>query len=229
MDTRNRPSRRARFRNQVEKSTYSWGSRLAGDLKYVIVITYIIRGMNDFGLKSPCFSYFMDADIGKGVNEPGDDGHWDDMIGYSSIRDLAYAYDYNGSEPGWGYPAGHIGVTFIKTPKDNGLTGLEAWRNGSEIDHVGTDELKYTAMSSEAFLQTEEPNDIRFLTNSGTTLDMLPGETFDIIVGIVVGNTYDQLIDRTDLLRRQFGIEAVIAEPQDSHSQIEITTVSLSR
>ena len=208
---------------RVEMRTYSWNSPLAGDLMYSLVLSYKIRNMNNFTFKSPCLAYFTDPDIGKGGNVPGDDGAWDDMLGSDDDCDLAYVYDFNGSEPEWEYPAGFIGVTLIEDPLDHGLTGLETWQNGFEIDEDGKDELKYTYMSSNVFNVPGTPDDARFLANSGPFPDMGPGEECDFILGVVVGNSYQQLIDRAELLRRQFGITPAVEEPDVPPPGLELS------
>jgi hypothetical protein len=215
---------------RIEQRTYSWGTENSGKLVNCIVVNYKIRNMNDFELKSPYFSYFMDPDIGEGGVSPGDDGYWDDFTGYDKERDLAYAYDYNGDEEGWSSPPGYIGVTILEDPLDFGLTGMVFWPHGSEIDDQGTDDLKYDKMISTDFETYLEPNDVRLMANCGPFPDMGPGDEYNFTIAVVVDDTYQKLTEDVDLLRKLFGKLAVEEAPIVSTDglDIELTTSNIS-
>jgi len=183
---------------RAEQRTYSWNR---GVLANAIVLNYKIRNMNDFSLKAPYFSYFVDPDIGEGGSSPGDEGFWDDMIGFDQSRDLGYAYDYNGYEPGWSTPVGYIGAVSLETPGDVGLTGFETWPNGHDIDKLGQDSLKYAYMTSTDFVTWENPNDVRMLLNSGPYPDLAPGNEYDFTLAVVVGETLAKLRENVDSVR----------------------------
>jgi hypothetical protein len=180
---------------RIEQRTYSWDH---GALANSIVLNYKIRNMNDFVLQEPCFSYFVDPDIGEGGTSPGDEGFWDDMIGFDESRDLGYAYDNNGSEPGWSTPAGYVGAVLLETPGDVGMTGFETWQNGHEIDDNATDSIKYLYMTSTDFVTWENPNDVRMLLNSGSYPDMQPGDEYDFTLAVVLGETLEELQENAD-------------------------------
>ncbi|MCK4335024.1 T9SS type A sorting domain-containing protein [candidate division WOR-3 bacterium] len=186
---------------RAEQRTYSWNR---GVLANAIVLNYKIRNMNDFSLKAPYFSYFADPDIGEGGSVPGDEGYWDDMIGFDRDRNLGYAYDANGSEPGWSTPVGYIGAVLLETPGDEGLTGFETWPNGHDIDELGQDSLKYAYMTSTDFVTRENPDDVRMLLNSGPYPDMAPGDEYDFTLAVVVGETLAKLRENVDSVRAAF-------------------------
>jgi len=190
---------------RFEQRTYSW-SRDA--LANAIVLNYKIRNMNDHELKAPYVSFFMDNDIGTGGSEPGDDGAWDDQVGYNSAREACYTYDSNGSESGWSPPPGYIGVVFLDTPEDVGATGLDSWNYGSPEDTIygwsWTDSLKYLRMQSTNFKTWDEPNDIRMLLNSGPYPDMAPGDEYDYTLAIVVGADLDEFLANADAVKAAF-------------------------
>ncbi|TKJ43911.1 hypothetical protein CEE36_01995 [candidate division TA06 bacterium B3_TA06] len=186
---------------RAEQRTYSWNR---GVLANAIVLNYKIRNMNDFSLKAPYFSYFADPDIGEGGSVPGDEGFWDDMIGFDRDRNLGYAYDANGSEPGWSTPVGYIGAVLLETPGDEGLTGFETWPNGHDIDKLGQDSLKYAYMTSTDFVTRENPDDVRMLLNSGPYPDLAPGNEYDFTLTVVVGQTLAELQANVDSVRAAF-------------------------
>ncbi len=186
---------------RIEQRTYSWET---GPLAHSIVLNYKIRNMNDFALQEPYFSYFMDPDIGEGGTSPGEEGYWDDMIGFDRDRNLGYAYDANGSEPGWSTQPGYIGAVLLGTPENVGLTGLKALTYLDTTYYDGTDSLKYVYMTSTDFVTWENPDDVRMLLNSGPYPDMAPGDEYDFTLAVVVGETLAKLRENVDSVRAAF-------------------------
>ena len=217
---------------RAEQRTYSWET---GPLAHSIVLNYKIRNMNDFTLKEPYFSYFADPDIGEGGSSPGDEGFWDDMIGFDRDRNLGYAYDANGSEPGWSTPVGYIGAVLLETPGDEGFTGFETWPNGHDIDKLGQDSLKYAYMTSTDFVTRENPDDVRMLLNSGPYPDMAPNDEYDFTLAVVVGQTLAELQANVDSVRAAFqqgfpwgGIEEQKTTTPTEPVRLSLTTANIS-
>jgi hypothetical protein len=204
-------------------------------LANAIVLNYKIRNMNDFFLKAPYFSYFADPDIGEGGSVPGDEGYWDDMIGFDRDRNLGYAYDANGSEPDWSTPVGYIGAVLLETPGDEGLTGFETWPNGHDIDELGQDSLKYAYMTSTDFVTRENPDDVRMLLNSGPYPDMAPGDEYDFTLAVVVGETLAKLRENVDSVRTALmqglplvGIEEDETTAHGAPVKLSLTTANIT-
>jgi len=186
---------------RVEQRTYAWN--YSYNDSYVF-FNYKIRNMNDFPLKDVYLSWFMDNDVGTGGQGPGDDGHWDDLIGFDNELNMGYTYDANGAEEGWVTPAGYVGAIMLETPGNKGLTGFETWYNGFEIDADGTDELKYQYMSSTEFVTWDNPNDVRMLMNTGPYPMLEPGEEINITIAVIVAYSLDELKEKAQTAKIQF-------------------------
>lgn len=186
-----------------EQRTYCWNYDYNNA---IIFINYKIRNMNDFPLDSVYFSFFMDNDIGRGGLAAGDDGYWDDLIGFDEGLNMGYTYDANGSEAGWVTPAGYIGAILLETPGNNGLTGLETWQNAADqqIDNDGTDSIKYVYMTSKDFVTWDSPTDVRMLMNSGPYLQLKPNEEVSFTVAVIVAYSLDQLKARAKIAQIQY-------------------------
>jgi hypothetical protein len=186
---------------RIEQRTYAWNYEYNDSY---VFINYKIRNMNDFTLDSVYFSFFMDNDIGEGGTSPGDDGYYDDLIGFDEELNMGYTYDANGSETGWVTPAGYIGAVFLDTPNDIGLTGFETWQNGHEIDESGQDSLKYARMASDKYIIWVEPNDVRMLMNSGPYMELAPEEEVNLTIAVIVAYSYDELREKAIAAKIQF-------------------------
>jgi hypothetical protein len=220
---------------RVEQRTYSW-SRSA--LANAIVLNYKILNMNEYELKDPYFSYFMDNDIGHGGDSPGEDGGWDDKVGYDASHEVVYTYDANGSESGWSTAPGYIGCILLETPGDVGVTGCETWDNDTinhlDSEHYG-DDLKYARMISTGFYTWNDPSDVRMLLNSGSYPDLAPDEEYDFTVAVVIGDNLNNLYSNIDAFRAAFsegfpwvGIEEPEAPTPSEPIKLSLTTANIS-
>lgn len=188
---------------RVEQRTYSW------DYDYndsYIYVNHRIINMNPFPLRDIYIGYFMDNDVGSGLNDP--QGAWDDMIGYDRELNLGYTYDSDGFEPGWKTPAGYVGCVMLETPGDRGMTGFNTWLYGDAIDDDTQDSLKYEALRNTQFKVWTIPRDVRELLSSGPHPVLRPwdetGDELTFTVAIVVGLTLEELKNRTEFASTQF-------------------------
>ncbi len=188
---------------RIEQRTYAWNYEYNDSY---IFINYKIRNMNDFTLDSVYFSFFMDNDIA-GVSSgssPGDEGYWDDLIGFDEELNMGYTYDANGSETGWVTPAGYIGAIFLDTPNDIGLSGFETWPQRHVIDDLGQDSVKYAYMASADYITWDNPNDVRMLMNSGPYMELAPDEEVNLTIAVIVAYSYDELREKAMAAKIQF-------------------------
>jgi len=188
---------------RVEQRTYSWDYDYNNSYIYV---NHKIINMNSFPLRDIYVGYFMDNDVGSGLNDP--QGAWDDMIGYDKALDLGYTYDSDGFEPGWKTPAGYVGCAMLETPDDRGMTGFNTWLYGDPIDDDTQDSLKYEALKNTEFKVWTLPRDVRELLSSGPHSLLRPweqsGDELNFTVAIVVGITLEELKNRTEFALTQF-------------------------
>lgn len=194
---------------RIEQRTYAWNYEYNDSY---VFFNYKIQNMNDFPLKGVYLSWFMDNDIGDigGQGSPGDQGAWDDLIGFDQNLNMGYTYDSDGSEESWVTPAGYIGAVLLETPNNIGLTGFETWQNGHEIDDDGQDSLKYVYMSSKDFVTWENPNDVRMLLNCGPLPELKPFVSGDpstelnFTIVCIVAYTMDELKKKAEAAKIQF-------------------------
>lgn len=211
---------------RVEQRSYCW-RRSA--LVNVIVLNYKIRNMNEHVLQAPYFGYFADPDIGADM---------DDLADYDASRDLGYAYDANGSEAGWGSPAGYVGVILVETPGDVGATGFEAWPNDTVADYFTNwtqDNLKYEHLKATDFESWDDPVDVRIFIKSGPYPDMAPGDEYDYTVAVVFAETLAELQGNVDSVRAAFnqgfpwiGIQEDETTTPGAPVKLSLTTANIS-
>lgn len=198
---------------RVEQRTYSWNYDYNSAYLF---FNWKVMNMNNFPLKDVCVGYFMDNDVGSGIDAP--QGSDDDMIGYDTTYipelgrklDLGYTYDCDGYEPDWATPAGYVGCVLLETPDDIGMTGFQYWTRVGEfgllIDEDRQDSLKYHALSDRIprWQVAGACSDMRQLSTSGPYPVLEPGETIEFTVAVLVGQTLDELKERVRFAIQQF-------------------------
>lgn len=223
---------------RFEQRTYSWSR---GDLANVIVLNYKIRNMSDHELQALYVAFFMDNDIGTGGSEPGDQGFWDDLVGYNSAREVCYTYDSDGSETGWNPPPGYIGAVFLETPSNVGATGLESWEHDtlSAMDSLYlpyySDSIRYVHMQTTDFNTLDTPTDVRMLLLSGPYPDMQPDDEYDYTMAIVLGDDLNDFLSNVDAVKAAFdqgfpwvGIEEPEPPAPSKPIKLSLTTANVS-
>ncbi len=194
---------------RVEQRTYSWNMP---DNGCYFFINYKIRNMNDFPLRNLYTGFFMDNDIGSGIDEL-DQGAWDDLVDYNTDLSLGYTYDYDNYEPDWTTLAGYIGVVLCETPGNAGLTGFRPWLYSDPVDYDGNDSLKYNVLSDSIFMSWQIPHDVRQLSSSGSYQVLEPEEEVDFTIAVVVGYTLDELEEHAQMAIDQFNNGYILESP----------------
>jgi hypothetical protein len=113
---------------RVEARTMQWNNPLAEDM---IFFHYRITNLSDQDYDSTCFGFYVDPGIG---------GYQRSAPANSALPDTAFDLAYWWAEGGMGYPddwpTGYLGLGFLKTPENKGLTALAVNVLG-DLTHTG--------------------------------------------------------------------------------------------
>ncbi|MBK7379889.1 MAG: hypothetical protein IPJ03_12935 [Ignavibacteriales bacterium] len=99
---------------RVETRGFQWSHVLAED---IIFWHYEIFNLADADYDSTLFGFYCDTGVG-GVDDNGDDNS-----NYSTILDLAYAFDNDGKAPPDQWATGYVGYAFLESP-GNSFNGI---------------------------------------------------------------------------------------------------------
>ena len=184
------------LRCQYETRIYTWGS---GDMKDVVIISYLIQNKSTDTLHDCWFAPVYDADIALFTNSQN--GATNDRFSYfadDSSQNLAYGWtETNQGELGNGF--GYLGVSLLETPavdanrfirKDKLIfeqseqLGLQTFRNWPIQLDANSNFTRYSLMTSRLKDGDNGPNDYRILLATGP-FNLLPGEVARVAVALV--------------------------------------------
>ena len=195
---------------EIQQTTFAFDWK--GALGNVVFIKFLIINKRDNTLDSTYVAVWCDPDVG---------GASDDYVGCDTDLSLGYAYNatnqdnvYGGTPPAVGYdffkgPIGDDGEELPMTSFNmyinatdpratlesyNYMRGLDL--HGAAVTNPITDQTTKYMLDGDPVANTgwldSDPADRRFMVNSGP-FTMEPGDTQEVVVGIVVGQGNDRL------------------------------------
>lgn len=194
---------------------YCWNYTLYQDFLF---LNYYVVNATDDTLEHIYMGVVCDADVGAG-------DYQDDLAGFGTDRNLGYAFDSDGSVPGWSNPPGYVGFDFLESPTDTtgnqlGLTAFKIIHNPGvggpgEPDPDDDDQAyqlaagyNYTTGEYHPFDSISTPTDIRFLQFTGP-FDLAPGDTAKIVIAVIMGEDLADLQANSDLAQTLYDINFV--------------------
>lgn len=137
---------------------------------------------------------YIDIDVG-GPDGTGENGRLGDMVACDSAENLAWTYDYYGTDPGWQSATGVMGTKYLETPDDIGMT---AFRTG-EWEYVPEeDQGRFDLINSTQYDESLPPADQYYIQcTRGIALDA--GKTVRIVYAIIAGEDEADFRDNASL------------------------------
>jgi hypothetical protein len=202
----------------VHQTSWAWNTTDKEAEDY-IVFQFQIINLDDEPRDSLYFCLYSDFD--PGGYESGDE--WmDDKLDLDLDRQFYYFYDADNWSAQWNGLPFHVGVVFLQTPDDLGITDFHYTDNYSEPRSIDDDVEQFMYLSSDPSLRADSttwPNlfhgddlhydDPSFIDPAGEMLVcfpssgphyMNPGDTLTFITALVAGEDYDDIIKNVDSL-----------------------------
>jgi hypothetical protein len=166
---------------EMTQSIYQWNYCYNEDILFVVLNITNVSGVDytDFAV-----GIYADFDVG-GPDGSGENGRLGDLVASDSAQNLAWTYDEDGYDPGWGplVQTGIMGTKYLETPDDIGMT---AFRTGQWEYLPDNDAGKYEFLNSTEFDTSLPPTDQYYLQcTRGINLEA--GKTVRIVYAIVAG------------------------------------------
>jgi hypothetical protein len=184
---------------ELTQTTYQWNYSYNQDFMFV-VLEITNRSENDY--TDFAFGLYCDFDIG-GLDGTGENGRLGDLVAMDSSLNVAWTYDADGYDPGWGaeVTTGVMGTCYIETPRNMGMT---AFRTG-QWEAVPTKAPAQYALISQAVFDTSEPPTDQYYIQCTSGINLQKDSTIRIGFALIAG--YDQ----SDFLNKARMAQAVYA------------------
>lgn len=173
---------------QVTQTVRQWNYTKIRDM---IVFTLEITNASEQDYHDVAVGIYCDYDVGGDDPVSGDNGRLGDLVAYNADEDLAWTYDEDGYDPGWGpsVVTGFMGTVLLSTPGDVGMT---SFNTGQWEFLPTTDEERYAMISNDDFDESLPPTD-QYYVQGVKGFDLAAGQTVRIDFAMVAGATEEIL------------------------------------
>lgn len=171
---------------QMTHTICQWNYCYNEDILFIILEITNVSGVDytDFA-----FAIYSDFDVG-GPDGTGENGRLGDLVASDSAENLAWIYDEDGYDPGWGplVRTGIMGTKYLETPDDIGMTAL---RTGRWEDIPDDDAGKYELINSAQFDTSLPPTD-QYYMQCTRGINLTAGKTVRVVYAIVAGQDQEE-------------------------------------
>jgi len=178
----------------LTQTIYQWNYCYNEDLLFVV-----LEITNDTTVDYPEFAFaiYSDFDVG-GPNAEGENGRLGDLVASDSSENLAWTYDEDGYDMGWGplVRTGIMGTKYLETPDDIGMT---AFRTGQWKEvYQAHDTTKFKLIDSEQFDTSLPPADQYYLQCT-RGINLTAGKTIRIVYAIIAGQDEEEFYSNASM------------------------------
>jgi hypothetical protein len=191
---------------EITHTVYQWN--YSYNENYILVALQITN-TSDQDLTDFAFGLYCDFDIG-GDDGQGENGRLGDLVAFDEERNLAWTYDEDGYDPGWGsdVETGLMGTKYIETPDNIGMT---SFRTGAWVPRY-TDADRFELINSEQFDESLPPND-QYYIQCTRGINLTAGKTIKVVYAIIAGQDEDNLKRNADMAQMIYENNFVGPEP----------------
>jgi len=159
------------------------------------------------------FGLYVDLDIG-GPDGTGENGRLGDLVGSDSTENLAWIYDEDGYDPGWGnqVTTGIMGTKYLETPGDVGMT---AFRTGDWAQLPDEDPGRFALINSTQYDGSLPPTD-QYYVQCTRGITLAAGQTVRVVYALVAGANEAEFRDNAELAQELYDNHFVGPEPPNT-------------
>ncbi|UCD17348.1 MAG: hypothetical protein JSV44_00105 [Candidatus Zixiibacteriota bacterium] len=171
----------------VSQTIFQWNYCYNEDLLFVVLE---ITNSSAIDYTEFAFAIYCDIDVG-GPDGTGENGRLGDLVAFDQVENLAWTYDEDGYDPGWGplVRTGIMGTKYLETPDGIGMTAFRTgqWEQVWNID----DPAKFELIDSEQFDTSLPPTDQYYLQCT-RGINLTAGKTVRVVFAIIAGEDEEE-------------------------------------
>jgi hypothetical protein len=193
---------------ELTQTIYQWNYSYNQDYLFVVLE---IKNVSENDYPDFAFGLYCDFDIGGYDPITNDNGRLGDLVAFDSSTNLAWTYDEDGYDPGWGplVKAGMMGTKYIETPDNVGMT---AFRTGDWGELPEDDKGRYELINSQQFDQSLPPTD-QYYIQCTRGINLTAGKAVRVIFALVAGQTEKELKDNAAIAQTVYDNHFIGPEP----------------
>jgi hypothetical protein len=164
--------------------------------KDIIFFTFEIENAGAEDLTSVCIGLYSDFDVGGVDPATGENGRLGDLVAYDSDLNLAWTYDEDGYDPGWGptVVTGCMGTVVLSTPGDVGMTSF----NTGQWEYLPqTDIERFELIDNTEFDSSLPPTD-QYYVQAVRGIDLPAGASIKFDFALVAAPNEEYLLQTAE-------------------------------
>jgi len=183
---------------EMTQTVLQWNYCYNEDFLFVIleIANTSTQDYNDFA-----FGLYIDIDVG-GPDGTGENGRLGDLVAFDSTENLAWIYDSDSRDPGWGplVTTGIMGTKLLETPDNIGMT---AFRTDDWAFLPQDDPGRYALINSQQFDESLPPTD-QFYLQCVRGINLSAGKTVRVVYALVAGADEEDFRDNASLAQQLY-------------------------
>lgn len=193
---------------ELTQTIYQWNYIYNEDYLFVVLE---IKNVSDNNYPDFAFGLYCDFDVGGIVPGTFENGRLGDLVAFDSSMNLAWTYDEDGYDQGWGplVKTGLMGTKYIETPDNIGMT---AFRTGRWEDLPDNDPKKYEFVDSQQFDQSLPPTD-QYYVQCTRGINLSAGKTVRVVFALVAGHDEQELKNNASMAQVVYDNHFIGPEP----------------
>jgi hypothetical protein len=193
---------------ELTHTCLSWNYCYNEDFVFVVME---ITNTSDQDYTDFAVGLYMDIDVG-GPDGTGENGRLGDLVAFDSTENLAWIYDQDSFDPGWGprVKTGVMGTKYLETPQGIGMTGFRSddWAIVSNL----TDADRYELIASEQFDPGLPPTD-QFYIQCTRGINLKADSTVRIVYALIAGENEDDFRENASLAQGLYDANFIGPQP----------------
>lgn len=176
----------------VSQTIYQWNFDYNKDIMFVELE---IENVSDNDYTDFAFGLYVDIDVGGWFE--GENGRLGDLVAYDSTENLAWIYDQDDYDPGWGASivAGRMGTKYIETPGGRGMTGF---RTGIWDSLPDSDQGRFALLNSEQFDDILPPAD-QYYIQCTNGIELSSGDVVRVVYALIAAQTDEEMVEKSQM------------------------------
>lgn len=190
------------------------------EIKDFIFFTLEITNAGTTNYHDFAFGLYCDFDIGGLDPATGENGRLGDLVAFDPAMSLAWTYDEDGYDPGWGpgVEAGVMGTVILSTPDDVGMTSF----NTGQWEFLPTTDKERFVLIDNTEMDASLPPTDQYYVQGIRGLDLPAGETVRIDFALVAASDSVILKEVAERAKTLYANRMIASRPPDN-AQVRAT------
>jgi hypothetical protein len=196
---------------QITQTVRQWNYT---EIRDFILFTLEITNASSEDYHDVAIGIYCDYDVGGDDPVSGDNGRLGDLVALDTTLDLAWTYDEDGYDPGWGpgVETGFMGTALLSTPGDVGMTSF----NTGQWEFLPTTDIeRYRLIANDDFDESLPPTD-QYYVQGVKGFDLAAGQTVRIDFVMAAGPNAELLKSVVEKAQTLYANRFIASRPPDA-------------